>query len=99
MMSVRYLEGFCNWITVFIEAVDIETGLTVFSDRYVIIDSYGFISAVNLYFLSNFLGDKIYGITGFSIGEKSEVTIVRFLDIDGSLSGGRNKTFSICKLK
>ena len=95
MMSVRYLEGFCDWITIFIEAVDIEASLTILSDRYVIIDSYSSISAINLYNLSNFLGDKVYSITSFSIREKPEVTIVRLFYIDGSLSGGWNETGTV----
>ena len=75
-MSFSYFESFLCWIAVLIEAVDIETSLTIFSDWYVIIDGCSFISAINLYYLLNFLGDKINGITSFSIRKKSEVTII-----------------------
>ena len=79
-------------VTVFIEAVDKETSLTILSDRYVIVDSYGFISAINFYFLSNFFGDKIYGITSFSVGEKFDAATICLFYVDSSLSRGRNKT-------
>ena len=94
-MCFSYFESFLSWISVLIEAVDIETSLTILSDRYVIIDSYSSISAINLYNLSNFLGDKVYSITSFSIREKPEVTIVRLFYVDGSLSGGWNETGTV----
>ena len=94
-MRGSYFECFLCWIAVLIEAVDIETSLTILSNRYVIIDSYGFISAINLYYLFNFLDDNINGITSFSIREKSEVTIIRLFYVDDSLSGGGNKTGTI----
>ena len=94
-MCFSYFESFLSWISVLIEAVDIEASLTILSDRYVIIDSYSSISAINLYNLSNFLGDKVYSITSFSIREKPEVTIVRLFYIDGSLSGGWNETGTV----
>ena len=94
-MCFGYFESFLNWVTVFIEAVDIETSLTVFSDWRKNILIYVFSSTFNLYFLFDFLIDEINSITSFSVGEKSEVTIVRLFYVDGSLIRGRNKTRTV----
>ena len=94
-MCFSYFESFLNWVTVFIEAVDIETSLTVFSDWRKNFLIYVFSSTFNLYFLFNFLIDEINSITGFSVGEEPEVTIVRLFYVDGSLIRGRNKTRTI----
>ena len=94
-MRFSYFESFLNWFTVFIEAVDIETSLTVFSDWRKNFLIYVFSSTFNLYFLFNFLIDEINSITSFSVGEESEVTIVRLFYVDCSLSGGRDKTGTI----
>ena len=91
-MCFSCFESFPSWLAVFIEAVDIETSLTVFSDWSKNFLIYVFSSTFNLCFLFNFLGDDIDGITGFSVGEKFDGAIVRLFYINGSLSGGRNKT-------
>ena len=74
-------------------AIDIETSLTVFSYWGENLLGYSCCSASFISYLStDFFNDDIDGITSFSIGEKFDGAIVRLFYINGSLSGGRNKT-------
>ena len=91
-MCFSYFESFLNWVTVFIEAVDIETSLTVLSNWSKNLLGYSSCSTSAIfYFLANFFS----GLMSFYKREKSEVTIVRLFYIYGSVIRSGYKTGTI----